>query len=276
MNITSTQRVGGLVLTAWLTGVGSLSAGVHIGDSHESVIAELGRPDGYIETETTDWLYYERGTVKLEDGRVVEADLITAEQARERRAREREEWERRRSLWAERQAKHLREGWELKQSRQSNPRFLSSPASQQVAFWRTFRARYPEIPIHEEYALALERYQDEWQNAQRERDRERRIAELEERLRRAEDRAMARSYSGVRHNAFYSAPNVVFVQRHPQWVRSTKPVTLIQGVPAQKRSRPIAHSYADRVFGPFPARHAPGYHTFHRSSGVSGSVRVSF
>ncbi len=277
MNTSRTRMIESLGVAIAVLGAGLLYAGVEVGDSYEVVLARLGQPDGYIKTETISWLYYERGTVKLEEGRVVEAELVSAQRAEARRIREREEWERRRIVQAEQQMQRLREGWELKQARRTDPSFLAASGSQQVAFWREFRTRYPEIPVHEEYALALERYQDERERAWRDRDRERRIAELEDRLQRAEHRAMARSYSGVSRTAHYTSPNVVFVTGHPHVVHPARPVTLIPGVPAHHhRTRPIASSHIDRVFGPMPTMSAPGYSRSRRASGFSSSVHVSF
>ena len=277
MKASKTRMIGSLGVAIVVLGAGLLHAGVEVGDSYETVLARLGQPDGYIKTETIAWLYYDRGTVKLEEDRVVEVELVSAQRAESRRAREREEWERRRTILAEQQMQRLQEGWALKQARRTDPSFLASSGSLQVAFWREFRIRYPEIPVHEEYALALERNQDDREREWHERDRERRIAELEDRLQRAEHRAMAQSYSGVSRTAHYTSPHVVLVTGHPYSVRPARPVTLISGVPArQYRTRPIASSHIDRVFGPMPTMSAPGYSGSHRSSGFSSSVHVSF
>ncbi len=271
------KQRGALLFAGLVTIAVGAHAGVSVGDAHDDVISRLGAPDGYIKTETVSWLYYERGTVKLQDGRVIDVELQSPEQWARQREREREAQARLQAERAEWHAARLRQGWELKQVRQSDPRFLAAPASEQVAFWRVFRSRYPEIAVHEEYALALERYQVEQERALREREQERRIRELEERVRRAEERALARSYSGPHRTVYHAGPRVIHVHHvphvahrmHPVW-----PVTVLPG-PAP-RNRPIRMSHADHVFGPMPAIHSSGFHCVGRSSSFSGSLRVSF
>jgi len=279
---TSEKRwLGGLSVGLWVLSGPWLFAGVDVGDSYDAVIDRLGAPTVYIQTDTMAWLHYDRGTVKLEEGRVVEASLISPAKAEARHALEREELERRRTLLAEQEARRIQEGWDLKQSRSVDPRFHASPASQQVAFWRSFMVRYPEIPVHGELAIAMEQYQAERERALQERERERRITELEERLRRAEEREMARSYSGARRSVYHRGPQVVLVagHHHPYPLHRAHPVTIIHGTPVHKgvRTRPISGSYADRVFGPMPVMSSPGYSPVRRpASGFSASIRGSF
>jgi len=77
--------------TMWICGlvvgacVGVSAWAVKEGDSRQAVIAELGIPIGEIQRGDEGILYYERGTVHLRTGVVVNADLISAEQAREQR-----------------------------------------------------------------------------------------------------------------------------------------------------------------------------------------------
>lgn len=276
MKTTTWRVMGGMSLCVWMMGVVASPGGVKVGDSYEAVLARLGQPEGYIKTDTMSWLYYDRGTVKLEEGRVVEAELVSAERAAERRLREREAWERQRIRQAELQEQRLREGWALKQARRSDPRFLSMPGSDQADFWRDFQTRYPGVPVHEEYAQALERARNEHERALREREQEQRIADLEERLRRAEDRTMARSYSGA-SRSYYHAPDIIYVAHPPRYILPSRTVTLVSGIPvSHQRQRPIAMSHADRVFGSMPVMSSPGFHGSYRSSGHGNSLRISF
>lgn len=55
------------------------------GDDRRSVIAGLGAPMGDIQRGDEEILFYERGTVRLKTGLVMNADLISAEQEREQR-----------------------------------------------------------------------------------------------------------------------------------------------------------------------------------------------
>lgn len=69
--------VGGcLGISAWA---------VKPGDSRQAVVDELGKPMGFIGRGDEEILYYERGTVQLKDGKVLTAELISAEQLREQR-----------------------------------------------------------------------------------------------------------------------------------------------------------------------------------------------
>jgi len=74
--------VCGLVVGGCL---GVSSWAVKPGDSRQAVVDELGKPLGFIGRGDEEYLYYERGTVQLKDGKVLTAELISPEQAREQR-----------------------------------------------------------------------------------------------------------------------------------------------------------------------------------------------
>jgi hypothetical protein len=269
---------GGLVVACWIMAAAGVHGGAELGATYDDVIARLGPPPMYIKTTEGEWLYYDRGKVRLEEGRVVDSELISPEALAERQAREREEWERRQALQAELEARRTEEGWALKRARQTDPRFLASPASEQVAFWSRFRARYPEVPVDMEYAMALERYQNERERAlreQRERDQERRIRELEDRLREAEERARSRSYYPVRHVVRQPVVPVHVVSKPHPHVCPVRGVTFLPGKPVERR-RPVMTSHADQIFGPMPTMHAHGFRGSVQHSQRSTVVRMGF
>lgn len=257
-------------LSAGICLVASLAAAVGVGDSYEQVVAELGMPSGLMEVGSLTWLQFERGLVKLVDDRVVEVRLLSPEELRAQRLREQQA-----------QARRLADGRAWKQATLSDPAFRAESGAHQLAFWRDFRIRYPEIPVHEEYAAAWERYEIEQaiasrdrEQRERERAQEERIRELEERVRLAEDRSRASShvvvsYPYVRPVAvpvIYAAPAVCTVRRE----RSV-------GVVWQDRPRAptVTASYLDRAFGPMPTFRGSMIQS-RRYSGTTAHVRLSF
>lgn len=153
-----------------------------LGGSRDTVIEELGKPDAELSLEKRTTLYYEQGKVILEEGLVTEADLLSDEELNEVR-------ERRENAEAQRVIKHREMGLATRDAKLSDSSFLASPASRQLAFWQDFRARYPDIPVHEYYNRALEESIAERTVAIREEAKEKKIAALERRLEEAEARA---------------------------------------------------------------------------------------
>jgi hypothetical protein len=159
---------------------------VQPGDSYEDVIAALGQPEGFIKMEPSVWLKYDRGTVKIHNNRVVQAELISQEEADALRALRLAEEKQRRIYLAELKDLRLSEGTAIKRERIADPYFLSLPASRQVAFWEQFRILYPEISSDMEYADAISRYEIEQKQTQVLQQQETRIRDLENRLQQAE------------------------------------------------------------------------------------------
>jgi len=234
----------------------SAEAAVQHGDTYDMVLELLGQPEGYMVMEDTTWLNFDRGMVKLINNRVVEASLISPEEARLRKAQEQAERDRIQRIWAEQNARRLAEGRALKQAKLNDPVFLASPASFQVSYWREFQRYYPEIPVNEEYSIALARNESEQQQMLRFREQEQRIRELENRVQVAESRA-----ERARAQNYHSSVVYVPVASRP-WV-----------TPA-----PSAHCAPQKVVprhhGQLTSPSRLAYHSWH--PGLSVAARWSF
>lgn len=196
-----------------------LAGDVFIGDNYADVIAVMGEPSVSIKMEKETWLKYERGTVKFEGDRVIEARLISLEEANARRQKEQLQYEQYTKRMEEQRIRRIEEGYALKAARMADPYFQDLSSERQVAFWRQFQAKYPEVPSQNEYRSALSRFESEqqvlteqrnqYEREQRElaekREQEARILELEERVARAELRAQRRVVRCVQQ------PQVVYV-----------------------------------------------------------------
>jgi hypothetical protein len=163
------------VLTA-----GSLltAAEVAPGASLWDVRAALGTPRGELKAGDRHVLYYERGTVELQNGVLVRSGLRSPEEqaalaAREQRTRE------------ERQASRaalVAEGTALRDRKMGDAAFLAAPVAYQVSFWEDFAQRYPEVSCAEPMMLARLRLREQLDEKQRQYDEELdRRAEREER-----------------------------------------------------------------------------------------------
>jgi hypothetical protein len=159
---------------------------IAIGTTMDDVLATLGQPEGLMRMGDRAWLTFARGTIKLENDRVIEAQLISNEAAVKKRQMEKIERQRHQQAMAEQRQRHLEQGWALKMARESNPEFQAAPASYQVSFWKEFQTRYPEIPVHDQYEFALARYQQEQEQWLLKQDQVNRIRELEIRVQQAE------------------------------------------------------------------------------------------
>jgi hypothetical protein len=180
---------GGAAVLALITLVGpacpGAAAGIEPGQSRDEVTAVLGAPSGSIVMGGREVLYYERGSVELREGRVVSADLVTAEEARRRREAERAAhlaWQR---AEAARRARNKAEGEAELQRLLNDPAFLLGDPDAQVAVWHDFLRRYPEVPAGAHLTQALQRAEA----ARDRRERDTRIAELERRTAEAERQA---------------------------------------------------------------------------------------
>jgi hypothetical protein len=145
----------------------------------------LGEARGYMAYGSTEVLMYERGRVELKDGVVSSVRLISEEEL----ARRKEEQERQRLAEEERRALLYVEGTALRDKKLEDVLFTSAPAAERMAYWRTFRSRYPMVDITEPYALALRELEIDLASKAQEADTQRQIAELERRVSEAERRA---------------------------------------------------------------------------------------
>jgi hypothetical protein len=194
-------RVAILLITG-----GLVHADVVPGQSMQDVLTTLGPPAGLIRMGGHTWLSYDRGTVKLVDDQVTEADLVSPAIAQARREEQAALHARAVAAAAERTEVRIATGWTTKFARLGDPNFLSQPASVRLAYWQRFARTYPEIPVYEEmeFAAAEARRDLEQQriaNAQADR-----IRDLEDRIARAE---AERERTRTVHVRYVSQPIVV-------------------------------------------------------------------
>ncbi|MDE3084351.1 MAG: hypothetical protein KGJ37_03905 [Verrucomicrobiota bacterium] len=164
--------------------------------SRQDVITELGRPRGQVQRGDEEILFFDQGQVRLVDGRVTFSDLMSPGDA----ARLQAEREANDARAMEERRQRIAQGEALKARMLAEPAFVSAPADYQLAFWKNFRLRYPEVSCDDEYSLALARYERqsaEQENAQRIADLEARVADTEARAIRAEREARSAIFSGI-------------------------------------------------------------------------------
>ncbi len=151
------------------------------GDPVEQITAVLGEPHGYMRIADIEVFLYERGRVEARAGVVTAVDLLSDAEL----AAYRIEQQRLQALREQERRERIREGQALKAQVLANPGFTTTPLADRLAFWQSFRHRYPGAGGEEEYARLFHEQQRELE-VQRV---EQRLAELERRTREAEARA---------------------------------------------------------------------------------------
>ena len=197
-------------------------AGVAEGWTREQVTAELGPPTGSIAMSGREVLYFERGTVEFRNGRVARADLVTAEEARQRREAEARAYQAWLRAESERSARRKAEGERELQRMLGDPQFLLEDPERQVAVWQDFMRRYPEVPAGVHLLEAQRRAEE----ARERRETEERLSRLEwmavesqSRARAAEEEAQRlRSQTSRTYVLGWPAPYYHY-QRRPYDVR---------------------------------------------------------
>lgn len=186
-----------------------------IGDSAEKVKEVLGEPKGLMETSEFGIYYYKLGNVHLKAGKVSALNLISEQ-----------EWNERQTAEAEARKARRIQGEEILQSIKEDPDFASLPAANRVAFWERFHRDYPDVDI---YALQAQAKVEADLEKQKQQEQER-IANLERRVRNAEQQAN-RAVQAVekqkienRNRVSYRSPPVIYypqpyvirnIPRHP-------------------------------------------------------------
>ncbi len=247
---------------------------IALGDSEQAVRDALGAPIGYIRSGSYLLLMYDRGKVEFEDGKVVEMNLVSAEEARKLKA-QREQ--RRKELAAEREASRAKrhaEGVALKEKTLSDPVFRASSVEHQLAFWKSFRLKHPDVPVDAEYAeaLAKRKKQNEELAAQE------RLLEMEKRVALAEAEAeeARRDAEEARRSRRYVYPALPHTGYHDYYYA---PPVRVRPPPATTYTHPPHYTVPCRR--PFVWQHDfPSYHlksgiTYSRRSGGTGmNVRI--
>jgi hypothetical protein len=130
---------------------------IHPGDSLATVEAALGAPRSQMQLGDKLVLLYDRGQVRLVDGKVVSTSFVSAEELAAQQAQQKAADDQAAQLCAQR----LAEGQALKAQVLADPRFNYAPPADQLAFWQKFRLHYPEVSCDDEYKIAFARQQQQ-------------------------------------------------------------------------------------------------------------------
>lgn len=245
------------------------------GDTAETVIRELGTPQGRITSGIYEVYLYARGKVELKSGRVTSVELVSAEEAAARKMAQ-----------AKRQEEAVQRALELRESRRvegakvmadhlADTSFRTQSAGEQLEYWDLFKNQYPEIDIGSVYANLSRQYQVELEQA---RVREQ-LADLQQRTAAAEARALRaeqaaeEAYSTRQTVTYLSYP---WIQNYPYNYRShpsynnTRPDP---PKPSYQVTHPVPVTPACPVT-PAPRKTPPG--KYPKPGGSSSSTGVTF
>jgi len=145
MKIRSIVLVGAI----WWCGAAALWAGVQPGDAREVVLERLGPPRGRMQIEQREWMVWDRGSVILQDGKVVEAKLVSPEALEVMRDAQAQERAQRAAENRLRQDRLYAEGMERQISILSDPAYYLATAEEQLRIWSAFHTRYPMVDLRE-------------------------------------------------------------------------------------------------------------------------------
>ena len=121
---------------------------VEIGDTRARVIEVLGKPQGAFRAGERELLQFRKGEVTLEHGKVTKVKVVSAAERKqlEERARVRAQ------AAAASRAEHLSAGRAEKAAKLEDEGFAALPIQEQVAYWRNFSKRYPQVSVQTELA----------------------------------------------------------------------------------------------------------------------------
>jgi hypothetical protein len=137
---------------------------IHPGDSLATVEAAFGAPRSQMQLGDKLVLIYDRGRVELVDGKVISSDVVSTEahsssdvvvsteaQAQPPAQQASDDDTQAAQRAAQFRAQHVAEGEALKAKKRIDPNFTSAPPADQLAFWQSFRLRYPEVACDDEF-----------------------------------------------------------------------------------------------------------------------------
>lgn len=158
---------------------------VAIGDNAAQVREVMGAARGQLHAGGRDLLYFDRGEVELNDGRVSRVGLRSPEEQNTFEAKQAAAAAR----TDEARNRLMEEGRVLMASKLSDPVFQATPYNYQISFWENFSHRYPDVSPVEPLLVVRSRLAA--QAAQAEADRAQaaqaqRVADLAERAARAD------------------------------------------------------------------------------------------
>ena len=121
-----------------------------VGDTREKVTDELGNPNGHIVAGHNEFLFYDRGTVELANGKVTIVRLLTDDQLAAKQAAAAEQ-----ARLAEAQQKKLAaDGIAEKERTLADAVFAKKSPADQLAYWLQFAKKYPGVAIGDQLKQA--------------------------------------------------------------------------------------------------------------------------
>ena len=198
-----TGLVFGVLTTYWVSV--APAEDIKLGDTAETVIRELGKPQGRISAGIYEVYLYDRGKVELVSNRVTTVELIPAEEATARRLAQEKRQQEAAQQAQDAQERRRVEGNRILAERLADTSFRAQSAGEQLDYWDVFKSQYPEIDIGSIYANLSRQYQAEVEQAK---VREQ-LADLEQRTAAAEARALRAERAA--EEAYYSRPTVTYV-----------------------------------------------------------------
>lgn len=241
-----------MVAAALCAGGPQAAQAVSTGADRDAVIAELGEPAGVIRLPNEELLYFDRGTVRLRDGVVVDVQLVTAEEARRRREAEAAMAARVAASRSAQAARRKAEGEALLRAWMEDPVFRRASLQEQADRWTEFARRYPEVPVAGYLSDVTKRLEEQ----QVREEQERRIAMLEFRALQAEQTARAAEERASRSTPWMTAPGGRSIYYVSPWT--------VPGGPGDPSCVPYADRHRDS------SRHGGG------TSGTSSSWPYDF
>jgi hypothetical protein len=191
------------------------AAEVPLGATLEQVRTTLGPARGQAEAADRLLLYYERGEVELQDGKVIRVALMPRREFEAEAAQRAAEAQRLRDAQDIRRAELKSEGEALKTRQLADPNFRKATPARQVAFWEDFNRRPPDVPASEELLIARLRLSEVQDHQRKEAESTERLAQLEARVVEAEARTIE-AESVTRQRSYHRYYPNRYRNSHPQ------------------------------------------------------------
>ena len=210
-----------------------VAAEIQPGTSLEQAVAALGSPRGRLQVGDRSLVYFERGEIEVQDGRVTRVDLKTPEEHASLRARE----EQQRTVRAARREQLIAAGTAERDRKLADENFRSAPVAYQVAYWQDFASRYPDVSVVEPLTIARIKYNEVLEEKHRtEREQQRREEREEQEWAAQRDRSevypLYTSYGYGRYRP-YNSPS--FVPTYTFFSSPLSPYSTPSGNPAGDR-----------------------------------------
>lgn len=128
---------------------------ISIGDSADRVLSILGKPRGKMGRGNSESWSYQRGVVRITDGRVTYVNIYSKEDAQAKEA-ERKAIIKNRAIVEqsilEEKTKNNKLGTEEKNAKLKDEEFLKLPPEEQLTYWNNFKLKFKEVDVSTEIA----------------------------------------------------------------------------------------------------------------------------